>query len=185
MIPKSNPGDSQCLPGKVGGRGVDLFRLEVVIVEDRDGLIPLDLCESSLSIPWIPGSCGIVGVIIGVNICSLAPWVCCLGTPYVPCRGAWVNKFRCWGMAPLAGPRGVVSFEILPTREVFVGEGTPNHDRLPVNGTGVGHWASGCQIHVDCRWSSLESGGDIVSRERGSLEVGSWDSPSSEESQLL
>ncbi len=181
-MPKLSPGDGQGLPGQVGWRGVDLFREEVVMVEDGDGLIPLDLRESSFSIPWIPRSHGIVRVIIGVNMRSLAPWVCSLGTLYVPHRGAWVDKFRCWGAVSLAGAQGIVSWEVLPTREVFIRGGTPNRDRSPVNGMGDGCWASGCQICAD-RWlSSFESGDDIVGGERGGLEVGSWDSPPLEES---
>ncbi len=155
------------------------------MVEDGDGLIPFNLCEGSFSIPRVPSSCGIVGVIIGVNIRSLAPWVCCLGTPYVPRRGAWVDKFGCWGAASLAGPRGIVSWQILPTQEVFVRGGTLNRDRSPVNGTGGGRWASRCQIHADCWLSSFELGDDIVGGERGGSEVGSWDSSPSKESQLL
>ncbi len=185
VMPELSPGDGQCLPGKVGWGGVDLFGLEVIVVEDRDGLIPLDLRESSFSIPWIPRSCGIVRVASGASIRSLAPWVCGLGTPYVPCRGVWVDRLRCWGATPLVRPRGIVSWEILLTREVFVGGGTPNRDHLPVNGTGGGRWASGCQICMD-RWSSLlEAGDDIVDWERGGSEVSSWGSPSSEESQSL
>ncbi len=86
----------------------------------------------------------------------------------------------------LVGPWGIVSgWEVLPTQEVFVGGGTPNRDCLPVNGTGAGRWASGCQIHVD-RWLSLlEVGDDIVGGERGGSEVSSWDSSCSKESQLL
>ncbi len=85
----------------------------------------------------------------------------------------------------LTGPWGIVSWEILLTREVFVGGGTPNRDRSPVNGTGGGRWARGCQIRVDCWLSSLESGDDIVGGEGSGSEVGSRDSPSLEESQSL
>ncbi len=81
---KPSPGNGQCLPGEVRGRGVNLFGLEVVVVEDWDGLIPLNLHESSLSIPWVPRSHGIVGVVRGANMRSLTPWVCGLGTLYVP-----------------------------------------------------------------------------------------------------
>ncbi len=56
----------------------------------------------------------------------------------MPRRGAWVNRFGCWGAASLAGPWGTALWEILPTREVFVGGGTLNRDRSPVNGTGGG-----------------------------------------------
>ncbi len=115
MVPKPSPWDGQGLPGEVGGRGVDLFGLEVVVVEDGDGLIPLVLRESAFSIPWIPRSRGIVRVIIGVNIHSIAPWVCCLGTPYVPCQSAQVDRFGCRGSVSV-GPRGIVSGqEVLPT----------------------------------------------------------------------
>ncbi len=85
----------------------------------------------------------------------------------------------------LVGPQGIVLWDILPTREVLVGGGTPNRDRLPVNGTGSGGCVSGCQIHAD-RWSSLlEVGDDIVGWEWGGSEVSSWDPPSSEESPSL
>ncbi len=184
-MPELSPGDGQCLSGEVGWRGINLLGGEVVVIEDGDRLIPLDLCERSLSVSWVPRTHGVVGVIIGANMRSIAPWVCGLGTPYVPRRGAWVDRFGCWGAASLAGPRGIISREILLTREVFIGGGTPNRDRSPVNGTGSGCCASGCQIRTDHGLSSFESGDDIVDRERGSLNISSWDSPSSEESQSL
>ncbi len=56
VVPIPNPWDRQCLPGKVWRGGVDLLWLEVVVVEDGDGEIPLDLSKSSFSIPWVPES---------------------------------------------------------------------------------------------------------------------------------
>ncbi len=111
---RSSPWDGQGLPGEVGGRGIDLL-LRIVGVKDGDREVPLDLCESSLSVPWVPGPQGVIGVVIGINIHSITPWVCCLGTPYVPRRGAWVLKFGCWGAVYNAGPRGIVLWEVLPT----------------------------------------------------------------------
>ncbi len=83
-------------------------------------------------------------------------------------------------------PLGIVSGrELLPTRVILVRGGIPNCDRSPVKGTGDGHCANGCQICVYCRSSSLELGDDIACGEWGELEVGSWESPSSKESQSL
>ncbi len=88
-------------------------------------------------------------------------------------------------MATVAGPRGCVLRELLPTQEVFVGGGIPNRERLPVKGTGGGGCANGCQVRAD-RWSSLfEAGDDIVDREWGGSEICSRGSPSSKESQSL
>ncbi len=57
--------DGQGLPGEVGGRGVDLLWLKIVVVEDGDGEVPLDLRECSLSVPGIPRSQEILGVVTG------------------------------------------------------------------------------------------------------------------------
>ncbi len=85
-----------------------------------------------------------------------------------------------------AGPRGsVLGQEVLPTRKVFIGGGILNHERSPVKGTGGGHCVNGCQIHADCRSSSLKVGDDIMDGERCGSEIGSWGSPSLEESQSL
>ncbi len=97
VVSRPSPWDGQCLPGEVGWRGVNLFWLEVIVVEDGNREVPFDLGESSLSISWGPRPRGIVGVVIGANMRSITPWVCCLGTPYVPCRGAWVLRFGCRG----------------------------------------------------------------------------------------
>ncbi len=183
--PSPSPWYSQGLPGEVGGRGVNLFWLKIVIVEDGNGEVPLNLSESSLSVPWIPRSRGVVGVVIGANMRSLAPWVCSLGTPYVPHRGAWVLKFGCWGAAFLAGPRGIVSWEVLPTRVVFVGGGIPNRDRSPVKGTGGGRCANRCQVRANSWLSLLEAGDDIVDGEWSISEICPGGSPPSKESQSL
>ncbi len=85
MVAIPSPGDGQCLPGEVGGQGIDVFVLNVDVVSGKEGFVPRVLHEGSFSIPWIPRSGGIVGVVIGANMRSIAPWVCCcLGTLYVP-----------------------------------------------------------------------------------------------------
>ncbi len=185
MVSIPNPRDGQCLPGEVGGRGVNMFVLDVDVVSGEDGVVPCILREGLFSIPWIPDSHGIVRVVIGASMRSIAPWVSVLGTPYVPRRGAWVLKFGCWG-ATIVKLRGIVSGrEVLPTRVVLVGGGIPNHDRSPVKGTGGGRCANGCQIRADCQSSLLELGDNIMSGKWGQLKVGSWGSPSSKESQSL
>ncbi len=73
MIPELSPGDGQCLPGEVGGRGIDVLGLDVDVVEDRDGLVPFNLHKGAFSIPWIPGSRGIVRVVICASMRSIAP----------------------------------------------------------------------------------------------------------------
>ncbi len=186
MESSPSPWDGQGLPGEVGGRGVDMFILDVDVVGGEDGFVPRILRESSFSIPWIPRSCGIVGVANGVSIWSLTPWVCSLGTPYMPCRGAWVLKFGCWGAASCARPRGIISGrELLLTRVVLVGGGILNRDRSPVKGTGGGRCANGCQICADCWSLSLEAGDNIVGWEWGIPEVSSRDSSSAKDSQSL
>ncbi len=181
-----SPWDSQGLPGEVGERGVDLLWLKIVVVKDRDGEIPLDLCQSSLSIPGIPGSRAIVRVVMGFNIRSLAPWVSVLGTLYVPRRGAWVLKFGCWGTISRVDPRGIVSgLGVLPTPVVLVGGGIPNRDCSPVKGTGRGRCANGCQVCADGCSSLLKAGDDIVGWEWHGSPVSSWDSPPLEKPQSL
>ncbi len=170
-----------------------MFVLDVDVVSGKDGLIPRVLCEGSFSILWIPCSHGVVRVVIGVSIRSIAPWVSVLGTPYVPCRGAWVLKFGCWGSTNVEPPGAtvvklpgiVLGQELLPTRVVLVGGGILNCDRSPVKGMGGGRCANGCQVHA-YRWlSSLKAEDDIVSGEWGVSEVGSRDPSSSKESQSL
>ncbi len=162
-----------------------MFVLDVDVVCGEDGLIPRVLRKRSFSVPWIPRSRGIVGVVNGVSIRSLAPCVSVLGSPYVPCRGTWVLKFGCWGATSRVGPRGIVSWEVLLTRVVFVGGGIPNCNRSPVKGTGGGCCANGCQIRANCWLSSLEAGDDIVDGEGCVCEVCSGGSPPSKESQSL
>ncbi len=89
------------------------------------------------------------------------------------------------GATSLAGPRGIVSQEVLPTRDIFVRGGTPNRDCSPVKGTGGGCCANRCQVRADCWSSLLEAWDDIVDREWGSSEIGSGNSPSSKKSQSL
>ncbi len=184
--PIPSPWDGQCLPGEVGGRGVDVFVLDVDVVGGEDGLVPRILRKDSFPIPWVPRTGGIVGVVNGVRRRSITPWVCCvLGTPYVPRRGTWVLNWGCRG-ATSVELLGIVSGrELLPTQVVLVGGGIPNRDRSPVKGTGGGCCANRCQVRAYCRLSSLESGNDIVCGEWGESEVGSWESPSSKESQSL
>ncbi len=160
MVPIPSPWDGQCFPGI--------------------------LRKSALSVSWVPGARGVVGVIIRVSKHSIAPWVCCLGSPYVPHRGAWVLRFSCWGAVSLVAPCGIVSGqEVLLTQKVFVGGGTPNRERSLVKGMGGGRCANGCQIRADCRSLLLEAGDDIVCGEWGVGKVGSGESPSSKESQSL
>ncbi len=186
MEPSPSPWDGQRLPDEVGGRGINLFWSELSVVKDGDWEVPLDLGESSLSVPWIPGSHGVVGVIVGVSIRNIAPWVSVLGTPYVPHRGTWVLKFGCWGAALAAGPQGSISGrDVLPTQKVFVGGGTPNRERSPVKGTGGSRCANGCQIRTDCWSLLLEAGDNIVGGEWCVSEIGSGNPPSSKESQSL
>ncbi len=164
-------------------RGREGYRVSLKSGE-RVGVV---LRDGAFSVPWIPGSRGIVGVVIGVRRWSIAPWVCCLCTPYVPCRGAWVLKPGCWGatFVELPGatsvklPGIVVGRELLPTRVVLVGGGSPNCDRSPVKGTGGGSCANGCQVRAYCRSSSLEAGDDIVGWKWSGAPVGSRDSSSS------
>ncbi len=85
MVSEPSPGDGQGLPCEVRGGGVDLLCLEIVVVEDGDRAVPLDLRKSALSVSWVPGARRVVGVVIGVSRCSITPWVCCLGSLYVPC----------------------------------------------------------------------------------------------------
>ncbi len=85
MVPIPSPGDGQCLPGEVGGRGIDVFVLNVDVVGGEDWFVPRILREGWLPIPWISRSDRVFGVVIGASMCSIAPWVMVLGTPYVPC----------------------------------------------------------------------------------------------------
>ncbi len=149
--PSPRPWSGQRLSGDVRWQGIDVFVLDVDVVEGEDGVGGLLLISSkgSLSVSWFPGARGVVRVVIDVRRCSAAPCVCCLlGSPYVPRRGAWVLR-----LVPLPGvmsvdPLGIVSGrELLPTRVVLaVGGGIPNRDRSPVKGTGRGRCASGCHV---------------------------------------
>ncbi len=181
------PWSGQCPSDKVGGRGVNVFVLDVDVVGGEDGVRDVSriLCGGAFSIPWIPGPHGVVRVVNGVTRRSIAPWVCCLCTPYVPRRGAWVLKPEVWGVTSVELPGIVVGRELLPTRVVFVGGGIPNRDHSPVKGVGGGGCASGCQIHAYCWASSLEAGDDIVGWKWGGAPVGSRDPSSPKESQSL
>ncbi len=188
VVLSPRPWSGQCRPGDVGRRGIDVFVLDVDVVGGEDGVggLLLVLRESSLSISCVPGACGVFGVVMGVRRCSIAPWVCCLCTPYVPRRGAWVLKPGCWGvMFMVELPGIVVGRELLPTRVVLVGGGIPNCDRSPVKGTGGGGRANRCQIHADGWSSPLEAGDDIVDWEWCGSPVSPWDSPSAEEYKSL
>ncbi len=159
--------------------------MDVVGAEDSVVGILLILSEGSVPVSGVPDADWIVGVISGIRRRSIAPWVCCLCTPYVPRRGAWVLKPGCGGVVVVELPGIVVGRELLPTRVVLVGGGIPNRDRSPVKGTGGGGRANGCQIRAYCWLSSLEAGDDIVGREWRFPEVSSWDPPSAEESESL
>ncbi len=164
-----------------------MFILDIPVVssEDKVGGVLGILLGGAFAIPWIPSSGGIVGVVNGVRRRSIAPWVCCLCTPYVPRRGAWVLKPEVWGAMFIELPGIVVGRELLPTRVVLIGGGIPNHDCSPVKGTGGGHCANGCQVRAYCRSSSLEAGNDIMGWEWCGSPVSPWDSPSAEESKSL
>ncbi len=72
-----------------------MFVLDVDVVggEDGVGFVSCVLRSCAFSVSCIPGSCGVVDVVSGVRRRSITPWVCCLlGSPYVPCRGAWVLR---------------------------------------------------------------------------------------------
>ncbi len=182
MKPSPRPWSGQRCAGEVGWRGIDV---DVVKGEDGVGGRLLVLSGGSFAIPGVPGPDGVVRVINGVRRRSIAPWVCCLCTPYVPRRGAWVLKPGYWGATSVELPGIVVGRELLPTRVVLVGGGSPNRDRSPVKGTGRGCCTNGCQVLV-YRWSSsLKAGDDIVGWERCVSPVSPWDSPSAEESELL
>ncbi len=164
-----------------------MFVLDVDIVggEDGVGCVSCVLSGGVLAVSWVPGAGGVVGVVSSIRRHSIAPWVWCLCTPYVPRRGAWVLKPGCWRATSVELPGIVVRRELLPTRVVLIGGGIPNHDRLPVKGMGGGRCANGCQVHAYCWSSSLEAGDDIVGWELCSSPVGPWDSPSMEESESL
>ncbi len=194
--PSSASRSCQGHPCDVGGRGVDLFWLDlgVIVATEDNGEVPLCLSESSFSVSWVPGSHGIFRVANGVRRHSIAPWVCCcLASPYMPHRGAWVLNLGGWGAttvelpgATSVEPLGIVSGrEVLPTQKVFVGGGIPNRDRSPVKGTGGGRCANRCQVRANSWLSLLEAGDDIVSGEWGEVEIGPRDPPSAEESQSL
>ncbi len=192
--PSPRPWSGQRPPGDVGGRGIDMFVLDVDVVggEGVKHILHV-LCESSLAVPCVPGAGGVYGVVSGVRRRSIAPWVCCLGSPYVPLRGAWVLNLGYWGatLVELPGatsvklPGIVWGRELLLTRVVLVGGGIPNHDRSPVKGTGGGRCANGCQVRANCWSSSLEVGDDIVGWKWGGCPVGSRDPSSLKESQSL
>ncbi len=73
--PIPSPRDGQSPSDEVGGRGVDVFILDVDVVGGEDGGVPLVLVAGPLTIPWIPGSHGIVRVVNGARRHSIAPWV--------------------------------------------------------------------------------------------------------------
>ncbi len=78
MIPIPNPRDSQCLSGKVGRRGVNVFVLDVDIVGAEDGVIGVSrvLCAGLFVIPCAPRASGVFGVVSGARRRSIVPWVC-------------------------------------------------------------------------------------------------------------